>query len=649
MHMNNHYYITTPIYYITAKPHLGNLYATLLADVLARFAKLQGKQVFFITGTDEHGQKIAQAAAQAEMAPQHFVDSLVPAYQSVWASYGIDYDFFMRTTMSFHKKGAQDIVRKLMASDAIYKSHYNGWYCTPCETFVTENGGDANQMPLCGSCARETKYVSEQSYFFRLSAYADRLLNFYAQHPDFIIPRERAQEVISFVRGGLKDLSISRTTVAWGIPFPDDHEHTIYVWVEALCNYITAVGYGQDATRFATWWPAQVHVLGKDIIKFHAVYWPALLMAAQLPLPKQLLVHGWIQINKQKMSKSLGNAVNPSELCAQYGADVVRYYLLRAIPVNQDGEFSLIDLEQRLASDLANDLGNLLQRMVVLAHKHTTATLIAPMVWSDKALMLRSAASDMIEQVVAYMQDGMFHLALARVWEYIAQLNGYFHEHEPWKLARIDHARFIEVLSATAHGLYVVAHVLTPFMPTKMAQLLMSLGAKEVRMPVTLDDLLSSTWHYTFVLTVMPVLFVKPEIIAPVPQEPLVSTKQAVTAAEVNVVSDDIPAISIDTFAQVALVVGTVIEAQEMPKSDKLLILQVDFGALGNRQILSGIKKWYSPADIVGKQAIFVHNLQPRTMMGMTSQGMLLMAKDAQGNLAMATVAHPVPNGTRLS
>ncbi len=644
----NRFYITTPIYYITAKPHLGTLYATLIADVLARFNALCGKEVHFITGTDEHGQKIAQAAAHAHMQPQEFVDSLVPAYQEIWRLYDINYNYFMRTTAPFHKKSVQELVLKLLHSGAIYKSHYHGWYCTPCETFVSEHS-DAQTMPLCNSCGRETKYVSEESYFFRLSAYTQRLLDFYETHPDFIMPRERAHEVISFVKSGLKDLSISRTTVAWGVPFPEDQTHTIYVWIDALCNYITAIGYTHNMKEFAHWWPADVHVLGKDIIKFHAVYWPALLMAADLALPKKLLVHGWIQINNQKMSKSFGNAVNPVELANQYGVDQVRYYLLRSIPVNQDGEFSTADLEQRIAADLADDLGNLLQRLVILAKKHGAVQIHAPQLWSEKAVALRSASWDMITTVNNYMDDGMFHLALARVWEYIAVLNGYFHEHEPWKVVHTDRALFNEILSATAHGLYVVGFIMQAFMPKKAGQLLFSLGCLSVE-GMTLDKLSMSIWQYQFHLTPIPVLFEKIQSTEAAPQvtesAPVVHSQPGIN---VPVSASEHQTVTIDEFARMELRVGTIESAVEVPKSDKLLVLKVNFGSLGVRQIVSGIKKSFTPDVLVGKQAVFIYNLPARKMMGLESQGMLLVAKDSTDTLVLSTVAAPIENGSRLS
>ncbi len=512
------FYVTTPIYYVTAHPHLGSLYSTLIADVVARWNKLRGKKTFFLTGTDEHGQKIVQAAQKAGKEPKEFVDSLIPSYQNVWRMYGIAYDYFVRTTDPDHIKGVQQFISRLIKKGDLYKSLYKGWYCTPCETFVTEKEREVPQKPgqegpACPTCGRSTSFVSEETYFFKLSAYQDKLLKLYKNNPDFIVPSERINEVVSFVESGLKDLSLSRTTVKWGVPFPDDPKHVVYVWADALCNYITAIGYGNLAKEkeFNSWWPADLHVVGKDIVRFHAVYWPALLMAADLPLPKQLLVHGWIQINKKKMSKSFGNVVDPIELQKLYGVEPVRYYLMRQIPVNQDGEFSTGDLERRIESDLANDLGNLLNRMVSLAEKNNVRNVIPPDVWAQQALDLRDEAWKMIEDFESYMNDCMFHLALARLWKFINNVNAYFHEQEPWKLAKEDQVRFMQVLSATCHSLRIIGVLAWPVMPNKMEELLGSLGITFKPEDNTLVQLELGSWHQTFTLKRVPVLFEKPD------------------------------------------------------------------------------------------------------------------------------------------
>ncbi len=641
MEHKNKFYVTTPIYYVTAKPHLGSLYSTVLADVAARWNKLFSKKVFFLTGTDEHGQKIAEAAAHAGKSPQEFVDSFIHPYKDMWHRYHIDYTKFIRTTDEYHKKAVQQWIEILMKKGDVYKSFYEGWYCTPDETFVTaKEGSSSDEAPSCPSCGRITQRVSEETYFFRLSAYQDKLLKFYEEHPDFIIPKERAHEVVNFVRGGLKDLSISRTTITWGIPFPGDAKHVTYVWADALNNYITAIGWGQQAKKdeFNFWWPADVHILGKDIVRFHAIYWPAFLMALDLPLPKHLLVHGWITVDQKKMSKSFGNVVDPEILLEKYGADPVRYYLVRQMAVNSDGDFSYHDVQERITSDLANDLGNLLNRMVTLALKHEQKQILAPKHWSAESIHLRDEYYNMLEDLKKHMHDYMYHLALARVWKFIHQVNAYFHGKEPWKLAKHELADFIEVLSATAHSLYAVAIVLWPVMPTKMEQLLASLGKKIALEGDQLQKLEESPWDMTFSLQQGETLFIKPPEIV---QEPMTSQETIETKSTS-------PTINIDDLTKVELLVGTIEQAQEVPKSNKLLQLQVNFGSLGMRQILSGIKQSYSAQEVIGKQAVFVVNLEPRLMMGLESRGMLLVAESEDGQAKIITPAAPVPNGTRL-
>lgn len=639
------FYVTTPIYYVTAKPHLGSLYATLLADVLARWHRLLGQEVMFVTGTDEHGQKVAQAADKAGKHPQLFVDEFIPAYKEAWDVYAMSNTVFIRTTDKKHIYGAQEFIKTLIDNNAVYNAVYEGWYCTPCETFVTEAPLSDTKGPLCPTCNRETSYLAEQAYFFRLSAYQESLLQLYKDNPDFIVPKERVNELISFVEEGLKDLCISRTTVAWGVPFPDDTAHTVYVWTEALCNYLTAVGYPTDPELFATWWPADIQVLGKDIIRFHGVYWPAFLMAAGLPLPTQLLVHGWIKIDKQKMSKSLGNTVDPMDLYKKYGADEVRYYLMRQIAINQDGEFSIEDLEQRITSELANDLGNLVQRMTALALKSlsdvgaATYETVVPAIWSDEAIALRSEAWDMMAEVESYMEECMFHLALARVWHFIHKVNAYFHASQPWKIKDKSSAQFGEIIAATAHSVHAIAFLLWPIMPRKMEELLNGLGIKFSLDGNSLKSLELGSWNKAFTLKKMEPLFAKIEVI----KEPVV--EQAKGAA---VAVPGIETIEFDDFAKVALVVGTIVACEPVENSDKLLKMQVDFGDKGMRQILAGIKKYYTPGDVIGKQGVFAFNLKPRKLAGLESQGMMLMADDQDGIPRMTTIAMPVSNGMRL-
>ena len=635
MKSEKNFYVTTPIYYVTAKPHLGHLYSTVIADVLARWNQLKNNRTFFLTGTDEFGQKIAQAAEKAGKKPQEFVDGFIDAYKNVWKEYEIKYDIFMRTTNDFHIKAVQEWITALMKKGDIYKSFYKGWYCTHDETFVTEFE-QTDVAPNCPACGRETHWVSEEAYFFKLSAYQDRLLKFYEEHPDFIVPKERAQEVINFVKAGLKDLSISRTTVKWGVPFPNDAAHVTYVWADALNNYITAIGYAQKdkEKEFASWWPADVHVMGKDIVRFHAIYWPAFLMASDLPLPKHLLVHGWFKVGAQKMSKSFGNVIDPHTLYQAYGADPVRYYLMRQMAITHDGEFTTADLEQKISSDLADDLGNLLNRMATLAIKYNVTTIAAPAEWSAPAQELYKESIKAIQEYQHEMDQCMFHMALARLWKFISQTNAYFHSQEPWKVAQKNPAAFAEIISATSHALHSIALLLWPVMPQKMEALLASLGKSVDTDTNYIEKLSHDAWKNTFMIQKIDTLFVKPEVVV-----------AAQPAAPEPEKSDD--SIAIEDFAKVKLMVGTIEQCEEIPASDKLYKLQVNFGAAGMRQILSGVRKYFKVEDLVGTQAVFVVNLKPRKMMGMESQGMLLTAADEK-HFSVLAPRVAIANGTLL-
>lgn len=650
------FYITTPIYYVTAKPHLGSLYSTLIADVLARYQRLCGRSTYFLTGTDEHGQKVAQAAAQAHMQPQEFVDSFIPAYTDCWRRYGIEYDQFIRTTDTAHVTRAQAFVAKLQEKGYIYKATYEGWYCTPDETFVTEKDMKSTEAVLCPSCGRPTVWLSEDTYYFKLSAFQEKLLQFYKEHPDFITPKERQNEVIRFVEGGLKDLSISRTTVPWGVKFPKDDKHTIYVWVEALCNYITAVGYGTDTKEFHIDWPADIQVLGKDIVRFHAVYWPALLMAAELEIPKKLLVHGWITVDHQKMSKSLGNVVDPIALQETYGADPVRYYLMKHMPITHDGNFSITDLEQTITADLANTLGNLFNRASVLAQSIAQGVVPVPTAFSAAAQKLRDAETHCLAEYQTHMNEGVLHLALQSVQTYLHNLNQYFHAQEPWKVAKTDRDTAVEVLAVIARGLHATALMLWPVMPQVMVQLLNALGID------THDALtLAHTAQKKYTYAVIPPLFIKPtnslkaEAYPPelgLSAEALAEAeerrrKKKVETPEKKPVNE-MPSISIEDFVKVQLAVGEIMAAEAVEKSDKLIKLQVNFGTHGMRQILTGLRLHHTPESLMGTHAVFVLNLKPRTMMGLESHGMLLTAADANGVPQPIKPIAPVPSGTVL-
>lgn len=657
----NKFYITTPIYYPNARPHVGTLYSTLIADVAARFAKLMGKEIFFLTGTDEHGQKLQEKAEEAGKAPKDFIDEIIPAFKNLWKKYEINYSRFIRTTDEYHEKSVSKWIEMLIDSGDIYKSEYTGLYCVPCETFVNVQvdslkDGDGNYA--CTSCKRSLREISEESYFFRLSAYEDRLLEFYKKNPDFIQPRERLAEVVSFVKTGLKDLSISRKSVSWGIPFPGDPEHTVYVWGDALNNYITGVGYGQDdehaRREFAEWWPADAHVMAKDIVRFHAVYWPAFLMAAGLTLPKKLVVHGYILMGDNKMSKSLGNVVSPDELAEAYGVEPVRYYLMRQMAITHDGQFDLKDLENRITADLANSLGNLLNRMQTLAINNGFNVVRAPESWEAKSSHLH----EMCEETYRFYWDEMseyhFHTALAEVWKFIALVNAYFHEMQPWVLIKQNKEFFSEVISATCNSLYSIGLMLMPVMPNKMTELLFALG-QTYDESTNYDTILrKNNWNRVFNLNKLSEpLFIRPESQIQKDEKLNMSDEKKTIPASNNEQpkqqpSDGSDLISINDFAKCQLIIGTIVSCEEVEGSDKLYKMQVDCGPRGMRQIFSGVRKNMSKEDLVGKQGVVVANLPPRKMPGGVSEGMLLYAGDNSGNYRLASVSGLVDNGTQL-
>ncbi len=651
MKNKNNFYITTPIYYVNSKPHIGTLYSTLLADVAARWQKLMGKNVFFLTGTDEHGQKVQEKAEQMKMEPKAFVDSMIPVFKQVWEQYNIQYDKFIRTTDDEHKKAVEFFLNKLMASEDIYKSSYTGLYCVPDETFVAPEAAAA-AGGMCPECKRELREVAEDSYFFRLSAYQDRLLAFYENNPDFVTPKERLNEVISFVKSGLKDLSISRKTVKWGIPFPGDPEHTVYVWGDALTNYISAIGYGKDdmssEASFATWWPADVHVMAKDILRFHAVYWPAFLMSADLPLPSNLLIHGYILMGDQKMSKSLGNAIDPAVLGETYGIDQVRYYLMRQIPITQDSTFDLKSLEEHINADLANTLGNLLRRITGLAEQNNLTTIKPRSSWQPVSISLKYKCLEAFRMYWEEMNKGYFHIALAELWKFISAVNAFVQEQQPWVLVKRDQEMFKEVLSASCQSLHAIGLMLWPVMPKKAEELLYALGV-EMHVGTNYEDVLrANNWDKIF--TLVPnknPLFARIEV-----QAEEAKFEEPNKVAEVKV-KESTPSmtdtITIQDFTKLDLRVGTIEHCENVPKSDKLLKSQVDFGKLGKRQILSGIAQHFKPEDLMGKQALFVFNLPPRMMLGFESQGMMMMASDETGKMQLTTVGGKLENGAKIS
>jgi methionyl-tRNA synthetase len=642
------FYVTTPIYYLTAKPHLGSLYSTVLADVAARWHHVRGERTFLLTGTDEHGQKVAQAANAVGKTPQAFVDSLIEPFKIAWNKYYIDYTRFIRTTDPDHIRAVQDWVREVIKRGDIYKATYEGFYCTPCETFVLDRDKE-HGAPNCPSCGRATSIIIEPCYFFKLSAYQDRLLAWYEQHPDLIVPKERINEVRSFVESGLKDLAISRsrTSVSWGVPFPDDVSQVVYVWADALTNYISAVGYGdpQRQQEFAQWWPAQLQVLGKDIVRFHLVFWPAFLMAAQLPLPERFLVHGWIKMGDSKMSKSLGNVIDPLVLHERYGADAVRYYLVRYLAITHDAPFAIEDLETRINADLADSLGNLVQRLSALACARDCATVYAPPSWSDKELKLYEQIADIMHDMVVAMESYLFHQAYGLVWRAIALINAYVHEQQPWKYTVEQKEMLERNLLTAAHAVATLSVVIWPVMPRKMEELLELLGLSFEGMRARV----SSHGCGVPLEKEIKISFRKGNILFPKIENIVEKTIEKSKMDRKECVMSQAENITIDDFARIHLIVGSITEVAEVPKSDKLYRLTVDLGTeLGVRTICSGVRLHFSPEDLKGKQGIFVANLVPRVMMGITSQGMMLFAEDENKSLRLVSPVNTVPNGTRL-
>jgi len=468
------YYVTTPIYYVNDEPHLGHMYTTIAADVLARYQRMSGRDVFFLTGVDEHGQKVQQAAEARGIEPIELADQVVARYQSLWPELGITNDDFIRTSSDRHKAGAQAMWRRLENAGTIYKGFYEDWYCVPCETYWTETqlkDSECWDAKHCPDCKRAVEKIQEESYFFRLSAFQDQLLDYIKAHPDFIAPASRRNEVISFVESGLRDLSVSRTTFSWGVSVPGDEKHVIYVWIDALTNYLSALGFPEhDEPKH---WPADVHLIGKDILRFHAVFWPCMLMAADLPLPKRIYAHGWWTVEGEKMSKSKGNALRPADLLAEYDADVLRYFLLREVPFGQDGDFSFTALKQRYNSELANDVGNLLNRSLAMLNKYRDGVLaeVGEELDIDRALI--ADVESMQRDVAEYMDKQAFHLALERINLLVKHGNRYVEDNAPWALAKAgETARLDTVLYHLVETLRLIALQLTPFMPQKMHQML---------------------------------------------------------------------------------------------------------------------------------------------------------------------------------
>lgn len=647
------FYITTPIYYVNAEPHIGSSYTTIIGDILARYKRLMGYEVFYLTGTDEHGQKIAQAAREKGLEPKELCDTLAKKFKELWKDLGITNDYFIRTTDENHEKTVQYFVSKMMENGDIYKGTYEGWYCVPCETYWNEEEleHDEHGHNICPSCKREVNLIREENYFFRLSKYNDALLKHFQENPDFVEPDFRRNEMLKILESGLKDLSITRTTLKWGIPMPNDPEHVIYVWVDALINYVSAIGYPNDMDKFNKWWPADVHLIGKEINRFHSLIWPAMLMSVGLPLPKKVFAHGWLTVNGQKISKSLGNAIDPREYVRKYGNDVVRYYLVRDIVFGKDGDFSEENLIKRLNSDLANDYGNLLHRTLAMIQKHFDSVIpgVGNLEEIDKKLI---EDYDLVKnKFIELMDSYKITDALEVLWQFISQLNKYFDETKPWVLAKEGNKeRLGTVLSLVTESIFKVATLVSPVMPDSSLEVYKRLSVNE-----KFDEKFLSGWNIlkgNKIIHGEP-LFKKFEKSERKEEEKtdkkqeVKGMDQKVTEKQENVVTME-ELIDIDTFKKIDLRVAKVIEAERVEKSEKLVKLQLDLGELGHRQIVAGIAKYYTPEQLVGRLIVVVANLKPAKLMGIESRGMLLAAKK-DDKLTLLTVSSEIEPGAKIS
>lgn len=644
------FYITTPIYYPSGNPHIGHCYTTVACDSIARYRRMQGYDVMFLTGTDEHGLKIEQKAAEKGVTPKEYVDEVVKTFKKLWSYMNISYDRYIRTTDDYHIETVQKIFKALYDKGYIYKGEYKGKYCTPCESFWTESQLDENGC--CPECHREVTEAKEEAYFFKMSPFAERIEKLLTE-TDYLQPKTRATELVNnFIKPGLEDLCVSRTTFKWGIPVTFDDKHVVYVWIDALSNYISALGFwNEQYNDFDKFWPADVHMVAKDIMRFHAIIWPAMLMALDLPLPKHLAVHGWITFNGQKMSKSLGNVVDPFILGERYGADAIRYHILREMALGADSSFSNEIMINRINSDLANGLGNLVSRTVAMVDKYFGGTLPADREAGDFDAELIAEAEGLVAKVDEFMDKTQINNALAEIFKVVSRANKYIDETAPWVLGKDESkkARLATVLYNLLETIRIVSTLLSNFMPTTMPKVWEQIGAAE-------SDI---TYENAGKFGVLPadVTVHRGEIIFPridVNKEIEELNKIIGSNAEPEEKADDgfEPApiadeITIDDFAKVDLRVALVKDCEKVKKSKKLLCLQLDDG-FGGRQVVSGIAAWYNPEDLIGKKVVIVANLKPVKLCGVESNGMICAADTPDGAASVIFPDQDLPCGAKL-
>jgi methionyl-tRNA synthetase len=669
--MSKKFYITTPIYYVNAHPHIGHAYTTIACDTIARWHRMLGDDTWFLTGTDEHGQKIERAAQAAGKSPQQFTDEISAEFRALWDRMGLTYDDFIRTTSDRHKQGVQALWRKIRDNGYIYKGTYTGQYCVSDELYVDAVGPGAP----CPICERPTETVHEENYYFKLSAFQDELIRLYTEQPDFIRPETRRNEVLSFVRGGLRDLSISRSTFSWGIPVPDDPKHVVYVWLDALANYITALGYGQsDTSKFDKYWPADVHMIGKEIVRFHCVYWPAFLLAAGLPLPRGITAHGWLLFEESKMSKSRGNIVRAETIVDVLGTDALRYFLLREVVFGQDGAFSFDALVQRYNSDLANGLGNLASRTLTMITRYFKGEIPYPSnaAHTPADAAIADAARKTIADFATLFDQYQFSRALETAWGLVSAVDKYIVENEPWSLGEKkdrdeeSRARLATVLYTSAEALRIVTALAHPVMPDATARIWTQLGLGDIRK----FDLTQLQWgqlHLGTKLGEVQAVFPRADKSAVERMQKMEEQSGATGASPVQPGEASQPAppakpetasakpaatipdgkISIDDFAKVELRVAQVKTAERVKGADKLLRLEVDLGT-EVRQLVAGIAEAYDPETLIGRKVVIVANLAPRKLRGLESNGMIVAASPEGGKPVLASFLEDVPVGTRL-